>query len=217
MKITCALTALLLVLIAFVISRPRRVPESGAKAPRTLASYDDQVSELMSRMTLEEKVGQMTQAEQDGLKDIADIDKYHLGSLFCGGNSDPKDGNSLQAWTDMYDHFQSQTSKTRLGIPVLFGVDAVHGHNNVLNAVIFPHNIGMGCTRDAKLVEQESRITAEELKATGFNWAFGPCVAVPRDERWGRSTRGMVRHRNWPERSAKLPSGGFRGMISPAP
>ncbi|HKV37795.1 MAG TPA: glycoside hydrolase family 3 N-terminal domain-containing protein, partial [Blastocatellia bacterium] len=141
------------------------VSPPGAQA--ALSSYDDQVTKLMSRMTLEEKIGQMTQAEQDGIKDIHDIDKYHLGSVFCGGNSDPKAGNSLEAWTDMYDTFQSEALKTRLGIPILFGVDAVHGHNNVLNAVIFPHNIGMGCTRDPMLVEAECRITAEEVRATG--------------------------------------------------
>lgn len=141
-------------------------------------------------MTLEEKVGQMTQAEQDALKDINDIEKYFLGSLLSGGNSDPKAGNSVQAWTDMYDRYQQHSLKTRLAIPLLFGIDAVHGHNNVLNATVFPHNIGLGCTRDAKLIEQASRITAEEVRATGINWAFAPCVAVPRDERWGRTYEG---------------------------
>jgi beta-glucosidase len=165
-------------------------PRSAGAPLRAFSSYDDQVKDVLSKMTLDEKVGQMTQAEQDGLKDISDIDKYHLGSLFCGGNSDPKNGNTLQDWTDMYDGLQAKALKTRLGIPVLFGVDAVHGHNNVLNAVIFPQNVGMGCTRNPKLVEEESRITAEEVRATGINWAFAPCVAVPRDERWGRTYEG---------------------------
>ena len=99
-------------------------------------------------MTLEEKIGQMTQAEQDALKDVNDIQKYFLGSLLSGGSSDPKAGNSLEAWTDMYDGYQSHALKTRLAIPILYGADAVHGHNNVLGAVIFPHNIGLGCTRN---------------------------------------------------------------------
>src|SRR5205085_1073954 len=131
------------------------------------------------------------QAEQDALKSLDDIETYHLGSLLSGGNSDPKEGNSLEAWTNMYDRVQARSLKTRLGIPLLFGIDAVHGHNNVLGATVFPHNIGLGCTRDAKLIEQAARVTAEEVRATGINWAFAPCVAVPRDERWGRTYEGF--------------------------
>lgn len=160
-------------------------------AQKSLSSYDDKANELLSKMTLEEKIGQMTQAEQDALKDVNDIETYFLGSVLSGGNSDPKEGNSLKAWTDMYDRYQAHALKTRLGIPILYGVDAVHGHNNVLGAVIFPHNIGLGCTRNPKLVEQAARVTAEEVRATGINWAFAPCVAVPRDERWGRTYEGF--------------------------
>ncbi|HEX8185499.1 MAG TPA: glycoside hydrolase family 3 N-terminal domain-containing protein, partial [Blastocatellia bacterium] len=184
-----------LLCISFEALRPepssahRAAPASPSSKP--LSSYDNQVTELLSRMTLEEKVGQMTQAEQDALKDINDIEKYSLGSLLSGGNSDPKAGNSLSAWTEMYDRYQSLALKTRLGIPILYGVDAVHGHNNVLGAVIFPHNIGLGCTRNPKLVEKAARITALEVKATGINWAFAPCVTVPRDERWGRTYEGF--------------------------
>jgi hypothetical protein len=89
-------------------------------------------------MTLDEKIGQMTQAEQNALVDISDIEKYFLGSLLSGGSSDPKAGNSLEAWTDMYDGYQQRALKTRLGIPILFGVDAVHGHNNVLGGGRLP-------------------------------------------------------------------------------
>src|SRR6202022_1999230 len=98
---------------------------------------------------------------------------------------------SLQAWTDMYDGYQRHALKTRLAIPLLYGIDAVHGHNNVLGAVIFPHNIGLGCTRNPGLVEHAARITAEEVRATGINWAFAPCVAVPQDIRWGRTYEGF--------------------------
>jgi beta-glucosidase len=160
-------------------------------SPKSLSSYDGKVNDLLSKMTLEEKIGQMTQAEQDALKDVSDIENYFLGSVLSGGNSDPKEGNSLKAWTDMYDRYQSHALKTRLGIPILYGVDAVHGHNNVLGAVIFPHNIGLGCTRNPKLVEKAARVTAEEVRATGINWAFAPCVTVPRDERWGRTYEGF--------------------------
>jgi beta-glucosidase len=91
----------------------------------------------------------------------------------------------------MYDGFQRQALTTRLAIPILFGVDAVHGHHNVLNPVVFPHNIGLGCTRNPALVEKAAQITAEEVRATGFNWTFAPCIAVPRDERWGRTYEGF--------------------------
>ncbi|HBG27569.1 MAG: beta-glucosidase [Planctomycetes bacterium GWF2_41_51] len=157
----------------------------------SLSSYDKQAKELLSKMTLEEKIGQMTQAEHGMLKGINDVEKYFLGSILSGGSSDPYNGNSLAAWTDMYDNYQKQALKTRLAIPLLYGVDALHGHNNVLGAVIFPHNIGLGCTRDVNLVEEIARITALEVRATGINWTFAPCVTVPQDIRWGRTYEGF--------------------------
>ena len=160
-------------------------------AIKPLSAYDDQVRELMSKMTLEEKIGQMTQPDQQFLKDIGDIQKYHVGSLLSGGDSDPKAGNTLEDWTDMVDRYQSEALKTRLHIPLLYGIDAVHGHNNVLGAVIFPQNIGLGCTRNPELVENAARVTAEEVRATGINWAFAPCVTVPQDIRWGRTYEGF--------------------------
>jgi beta-glucosidase len=172
-------------------ARSTNVANPVLAAGRSFSSYNGEANALLSKMTLEEKIGQMTQAEQDALKDISDIEKYFLGSVLSGGNSDPKAGNSLDAWTEMYDRCQAHALKTRLGIPILYGVDAVHGHNNVLGAVIFPHNIGLGCTRNPRLVEKAARITAEEVRATGINWAFAPCVAVPRDERWGRTYEGF--------------------------
>ncbi len=152
---------------------------------------DQQIRPLLEKMTLDEKIGQMTQADQDFLKDPADIETLFLGSLLSGGNSDPKEGNSLIAWTDMYDRYQRRAMKTRLRIPLLYGVDAVHGHNNVLGAVVFPHNIGLGCTRNAELVQEIARVTAIEVRATGIQWTFAPCITVPRDERWGRTYEGF--------------------------
>ena len=177
--------------------------------PRPLSSYDGKVRELLARMTLEEKIGQMTQAEQDALKDVNDIQKYFLGSLLSGGGSDPKAGNSLAAWTDMCDGYQEHALKTRLRIPILYGADAVHGHNNVLGAVLFPHNVGLGCTRNAKLVESAARVTAEEVRATGVNWTFAPCVTVPRDERWGRTYEGFGEA---PELARTLGEAAVRGL-----
>jgi beta-glucosidase len=160
-------------------------------AARRLSSFDGRIRALMSRMSLEEKVGQMTQAEITGLKDAGDVERYFLGSLLSGGNADPPSGNTLRDWTDMYDSYQTRSLRTRLAIPLLYGVDAVHGHSNVLGAVVFPHNIGLGCTRNPRLVERAARITAVEVRATGINWTFAPCVTVPRDERWGRTYEGF--------------------------
>ena len=154
-------------------------------------SYDDQVDELLARMTLDEKVGQMTQPDQEFLEDVDHVREYMVGSLLSGGGSDPAT-NSFEDWRALYEMYQAKALETRLGIPLLYGVDAVHGHTNVIGAVVFPHNIGLGATRNAALVEEISRITALEVKATGMNWDFAPCVAVPRDDRWGRTYEGSL-------------------------
>jgi beta-glucosidase len=183
---------------------------AAAPAARTkLSAHNAEAKALLATMTLEEKVGQMTQAEQEKLTDVKDIQTYFLGSLLSGGSSDPKAGNSLQAWTDMYDGYQKQALQTRLKIPLLYGVDAVHGHNNVLGAVVFPHNIGLGATRDPKLVEEIERITADEVRATGIQWAFAPCVAVARDERWGRTYESFSED---PALAAELGAAAVRGL-----
>ncbi|MFC1539712.1 glycoside hydrolase family 3 protein [Candidatus Latescibacterota bacterium] len=161
------------------------------KEPMSFLSYDRQANEVLTGMTLDEKIGQMIQTDYVNLEDISDIEKYYLGSLLFAGSSDPEEGNSLEAWTDAYDKCQKAAVTTRLGIPLIFGVDAIHGHSNVLGAVIFPHNIGLGCTNNPGLVEEIGRITALEMRATGLNWTFAPCVTVPRDERWGRTYEGF--------------------------
>ena len=109
----------------------------------------------------------------------------------------------------MYDGYQAHALKTRLAIPILYGADAVHGHNNVLGAVIFPHNVGLGCTRNPKLVESAARVTSEEVRATGVNWTFAPCVTVPRDERWGRTYEGFGEA---PELARTLGEAAVRGL-----
>jgi len=148
---------------------------------------EDRVEDLLSRMTLDEKIGQMTQVDRSAIDDrVEDIARYGLGSILSGGGSTPTP-NTPKAWADMYDRYQQQALSTRLGIPLIYGIDAVHGHNNVKGATIFPHNISMGATRDPALMEQVGRATAEEVIATGLNWTFSPCVAVARDERWGRT------------------------------
>ncbi len=148
------------------------------------------VEQLLAQMSLEEKIGQMTQAERGALQNITDIKTYFLGSLLSGGGSAPST-NSAQAWADMYDYFQNFALQTRLKIPLIYGIDAVHGHNNVFGATIFPHNIGLGCTRNPQLIEQAARVTAEEVSGTGIDWTFAPCIATVRDERWGRTYEGF--------------------------
>ncbi len=144
------------------------------------------VAELLGRMTLDEKIGQMTQVDRGHLASESDIATYALGSIVSGGGSTPET-NTPAGWADMVDAFQRAALSSRLGIPILYGVDAVHGHGNVYGATIFPHNIGLGATRDSELVEEIGRVTAEELAGTGVQWNFAPSVAVARDERWGRT------------------------------
>jgi beta-glucosidase len=144
------------------------------------------VADLVSRMSLEEKAGQMTQAERAALSSQGDIAAYALGSLLSGGGSTPTP-NTPEAWAKMIDSFQLRAQATRFQIPLIYGVDAVHGHNNLAGATIMPHNIGIGATRDPQLAEKTGAVTASEVRATGIPWDFAPCLCVTRDERWGRS------------------------------
>ncbi len=144
------------------------------------------VQDLLGRMTLDEKLGQMTQAERKALPSTTDIATYRLGSLLSGGGSFPTPNNPT-SWADMIDGYQNVALSTPLQIPIFYGVDAVHGHNNVVGATIFPHNIGLGATRDAALVQQIGQVTAAELAGTGVTWNFAPCDCVARNDRWGRT------------------------------
>jgi beta-glucosidase len=148
---------------------------------------DSKVNTLLTKMTLDEKIGQMTQVDYEAIKAHPnDIIKYSIGSILWGGNSEIVDV-SPKGWADCYDSLQRLSEKTRLQIPMLFGIDAVHGHNNVNGAVIYPHNIALGATRNPTIVEQVAAATAQEMKGTGIHWTFSPCVAVVRNERWGRT------------------------------
>ncbi|WCJ43604.1 Glycosyl hydrolase family protein [Euphorbia peplus] len=143
------------------------------------------IKDLMSRMTLQEKIGQMTQIERNvSSPDV--MSKYFIGSVLSGGGSVPAQQASAETWVKMVNHIQKSSLSTRLGIPMIYGIDAVHGHNNVYNATIFPHNIGLGATRDPQLVKRIGAATALEVRATGIPYAFAPCIAVCRDPRWGR-------------------------------
>jgi len=145
----------------------------------------------LAQMTLDEKIGQMTQANKNALTTPSDITTYYLGSLLSGGGEGPNgSGGTAVEWANMYDGFQGYALQTRLKIPLIYGVDAVHGHNNVYGAVIFPHHIGMGATRNTALVQQADQVTRDEVLGTGIDWVFAPCVCVPRDDRWGRTYEG---------------------------
>ncbi len=154
--------------------------------PDPTAAIVARVADLLGRMTLDEKIGQMTQIDRKYLAAESDIATYGLGSVISGGGSTP-DPNTPAAWADMVDGYQRAALSSRLGIPLLYGVDAVHGHAIVQGATVFPHNVGLGATRDPQLVEEIARATAEELAGTGVTWNFAPSVAVARDEHWGRT------------------------------
>ncbi len=144
------------------------------------------VHELLPRMTLTEKIGQMVQLERAQVARSEDLGRFAIGSVLSGGGSAPR-RNDASGWCGMVDDYSRAARGSRIGIPLIYGVDAVHGHNNVRGAVIFPHNIGLGCTRDPQLVERIARATAEEVSATGIDWTFAPVVAAARDPRWGRT------------------------------
>ncbi len=173
----------------------------------TTATLQERVDDLLGRMLLPEKAGQMTQASWKAVKPVSNMVNYNLGSLLNGGGDAPPN-NSPSGWADMYESFQTEALKTRLKIPMLYGTDAVHGHNNLKGAVIFPQNIGMGCTRNDGLVEAAARITAIEVAASGVDWTFAPCIAVPQNERWGRTYEGFSED---PELVAKMGAAAIRG------
>jgi len=150
-------------------------------------SAEERAADLLSRMTTDEKVGQMTQVDRQYLQSESHIATYYLGSLLSGGDSSPSPNTPL-AWTQMYNRFQRYAVEdTPLGIPLLYGIDAVHGQSHVVGAVIFPHNIGMGSTWNLDLVEESAHITAVEVAATGIDWTFSPVIDVARNIRWGRT------------------------------
>ncbi|GMI83320.1 hypothetical protein like AT5G04885 [Hibiscus trionum] len=143
------------------------------------------VKDLISRMTLAEKIGQMTQIDRSVATEQI-LRDYSIGSVLSGGGSEPLPEAGAQDWINMVNAFQNGSLSSRLGIPMIYGIDAVHGHNNVYNATIFPHNVGLGATRDSELVKKIGAATALEARATGIPYVFAPCIAVCRDPRWGR-------------------------------
>ncbi|HTQ49484.1 MAG TPA: glycoside hydrolase family 3 N-terminal domain-containing protein [Candidatus Acidoferrales bacterium] len=169
---------------------------------------DTRVRDLLSRMTLDEKIGQMVQADLGAVTNPADVQTYAFGSMLSGGNSKPPENNPA-TWLQTVHELDSWALKTRLKIPLLYGIDAVHGHNDVVGTVIFPHNIGLGATRDPALVEKAEHITALEMAGTGIRWSFAPCIAVAQNERWGRTYESFGQS---PELVSEMSAAAVRGF-----
>jgi beta-glucosidase len=187
-------------------SQPGTPSSPQAEDRRRTATPD--LEALLSSMTLDEKIGQMTQADRSALGSARDVTTYFLGSVLNGGDSLPQP-NQPTAWADVTDELARAALATRLAIPLLYGTDAVHGHAGMHGAVVFPHNIGLGASRNPALVESVQRITALEVAASGAEWSFAPCLAVPRDERWGRTYEGFG---ETPELVTSLAAAAVRGF-----
>lgn len=150
------------------------------------ASVEDRVAALLAQMTLEEKVGQMVQAEQAAITP-EEVKEYAVGSVLSGGGSAPSTGNNPKNWQERVNDLISASLDTRLGIPLIYGVDAVHGNNNIFGATVFPHNIGLGAANDTQLMEEIGAVVSEEVRAVGIQWTFAPTLGNPQNVTWGRT------------------------------
>ncbi|HWI63615.1 MAG TPA: glycoside hydrolase family 3 N-terminal domain-containing protein [Symbiobacteriaceae bacterium] len=189
---TAGLLALGLVLAGCQSAAPKKpAPDPAAPKYKNAAlPVAERVADLMGLMSLEQKLGQMTQVDWVFLGNRNDLAKYHIGSVFSGGDSMPNPNNA-ENWAKLHDELQEIALHDELGIPLLIGHDGVHGQSKVVGATIFPHNIGLGATRNPALVKRIGEITAAEMLATGANWNFAPTIAVVRNERWGRTYEGF--------------------------
>src|SRR3954453_1575660 len=161
-----------------------------AQSPAPNAALEARARSIVAGMTLEQKIGQMTQAE---IRSITpdEVRRYYIGSILNGGGAWPSMDmhSSVDDWLKLSDAFYraSMSTDMKVKVPVIWGTDAVHGHNNVYGATLFPHNIGLGAAHDPELIERIGRATAEQVRATGITWAFAPTLAVVQNPRWGRS------------------------------
>lgn len=201
-------------LLLFLINIPK--PLLSQVYLDSTASVTNRVYDLLGRMTLDEKIGQMVQTERNFSNINSTITTYFLGSILSGGGSVPGN-NSSQAWIDMYNGMQTAALATRLKIPIIYGIDAVHGNNNVYGATIFPHNIGLGCTLNPSLVKRCAEATAVEVRAVGLNWTFSPCIAVPRNISWGRTYEGFGETPALQEMMAEASVLGYQGDLLGSP
>lgn len=159
----------------------------------------ERARQMVAKLTLRQKLGQMMQPDRGKVRTPDELRQQGYGSILSGGGSAPSSGNEASDWSEMVAGFRLASLESPTGIPVVYGVDAVHGHNNVHGAVIFPHNIGLGAARDAELVERVGRVTAREVRATQIDWTFAPVVTAARDERWGRTYEAFGETQELPE------------------
>ena len=166
-----------------------------ARSPAAITDRETEaaINRLIARMTVEQKVGQTIQADISAITP-ADLARYPLGSILAGGNSGPFGDERAGAatWIKLVRDYRTASEKAGAGVPILFGVDAVHGHSNLPGATIFPHNIGLGAARDPELIQRIGMATAAEIAGSGIEWTFAPTLAVPQDLRWGRSYEGYA-------------------------
>ncbi len=173
------------VLLFFMNTPPKPTLTNSSKYLDTTLPVDERIADLLAQMTMAEKIGQMALVEKNSLADETDIATYGLGAVLSGAGAKPKN-NTVEGWSEMVAEFQAEAGKSRLRIPLLYGVDAVHGHAMVPHATVFPHQIGLGATGDADLVKAIGKATAEDLVASGVNVNYAPNLDLPVDIRWGR-------------------------------
>tara|TARA_R110001583_G_C5665063_1_gene409998 strand:+ start:3300 stop:5123 length:1824 start_codon:yes stop_codon:yes gene_type:complete len=176
------------------------------------AIIEQKVDDLLSKMTLDEKIGQMSQ-----VRHFADITDEDIATKFIGSvihTQGPTPGKDAAGWQARFISLQKKALASRLGIPLLFGVDAIHGQNTFEGATIFPHNIGMGATHNAALVQEAAAITAIETQATGFNWTFSPCIAIPYNEKWGRVYEAFSESTELTQKLVKASVKGYQGNLA---
>jgi len=176
------------------------------------AIIEQRVDDLLNKMTLEEKIGQMTMVRHFDGNIENDIGEKFIGAVIH--SQGPLPGENAAAWQARFVALQKKALGTRLGIPLLIGVDAVHGQNTFEGATIFPHNIGLGASGNERLVEEIAAITAIEMQATGFNWTFAPCIAIPYNEKWGRVYEAYSESTETTSKLGKAAVKGFQGDLS---
>jgi beta-glucosidase len=195
-------------------AHPAAWPAARSPTAITDSQTEVRIGAILARMTVEQKVGQMIQADISAITP-ADLEHYPLGSILAGGNSGPFGDERADAakWGRMVAEYRDASRKNGAGIPILFGIDAVHGHSNLPGATIFPHNIGLGAANDTALIERIGAATAAEVAASGIEWTFAPTLAVPQDLRWGRSYEGYAADPALVARYSRAMTLGLQGQI----
>ncbi len=195
-------------------ANPSAWPASASPKAISDAKTESAIDALMSRMTIEQKVGQLIQADISAVKP-EDLVNYPLGSILAGGNSGPygDERASPAQWSKLVGEYRKISRKSGAGIPILFGVDAVHGHSNLPGATIFPHNVGLGAANDPEMITRIGAATAEEIAGSGIEWTFAPTLAAPQDVRWGRAYEGYSSNPALVARYAQAMTIGLQGKL----